>query len=399
MGNTQLDSYSIVKPSSGGTTLRDAVLNITETPFNGSDLVLTVSASANSVYVNKFTVTYEEGSTSSSVDYSLATSVNTVDDYVLVYTDNYGSYALSTLFGGQAATNGFTLSNNVVSVTSDAEILVFSLESAGDNLYYIKGSDGNYWGCGNSSLSTSSTKPDDGNYKWQITVDNSGDAIVYNPTKNLYLKYRYYSTNHYYKPYATSQSDAYNGKLYSHAGVAPAACLEPEINPDGGTFTGSAVVTITSPTEGATIYYTTDNTDPVVNSRATSTIANGGSVTLTESCKLKALAAKDGMAPSAIVTSQSFTINSGGGSTGRVYQKITSTDDLSDGNYLIVYEGESVAFDGRLTSLANTNNNCSVAIVTSGNTKTITTSDDIYFTYNSSEGTLKSASGYYITMV
>ncbi len=133
-----------------------------------------------------------------------------------------------------------------------------------------------------------------------------------------------------------------------------------------------------------------------MNSRATSTIANGGSVTLTESCKLKALAAKDGMAPSAIVTSQSFTINSGGGSTGRVYQKITSTDDLSDGNYLIVYEGESVAFDGRLTSLANTNNNCSVAIVTSGNTKTITTSDDIYFTYDSSSKTLKSASGYYI---
>ena len=312
---TAKDAQATLSVTVGGNSYISQSLTNTSTDYTGSgsssgEIVINISqpTTSKALYIKSITVTYEEGSTSS-VDYSLATSVNTVDDYVLVYTDNYGSYALSTLFAGQAATNGFTLSNNVVSVTSDAEILVFSLESAGDNLYYIKGSDGNYWGCGNSSLSTSSTKPDDGSYKWQITVDNSGDAIVYNPTKNLYLKYRYYSTNHYFRPYATSQSDAYNGKLYSHAGVAPAACGAPEINPDGGTFTGSAVVTITSPTEGATIYYTTDDTDPVVNSRATNTIANGGSVTLTESCTLKALAAKDGMAPSTIVTSQSFTIN------------------------------------------------------------------------------------------
>ncbi len=321
--------------------------------------------------IKSVTVTYEEGSTSSSVDYSLATSVNTVDDYVLVYTDNYGSYALSTLFGGQAATNGFTLSNNVVSVTSDAEILVFSLESAGDNLYYIKGSDGNYWGCGNSSLSTSSTKPDDGSYKWQITVDNSGDAIVYNPTKNLYLKYRYYSTNHYYRPYATSQSDAYNGKLYSHAGVAPAACLEPEINPDGGTFTGSAVVTITSPTEGATIYYTTDGNDPVVNSRATNTIANGGSVTLTENCTLKALAAKDGMAPSAIVTSQSFTINQAGGSGDFVL--VTDASTLNAGDEIIfVSSGTSGSADAMSTTQNSNNRSTTSVTVVAGTPPTVT---------------------------
>lgn len=169
---------------------------------------------------------------------------------------------------------------------------------------------------------------------------------------------------------------------------------EPVFDPDGGTFAGSVDVTITSETAGATIYYTIDGTDPVV-SRSTNSIQNGGTVTLTGDCTLKAMASLNGV-NSDIVTSQSFTINSGGGSTGKVYQKITSTDDLTDGNYLIVYEDESLAFDGRLTSLANTNNNCSVPIVTSGNTKTITTSDDIYFTYNSSEGTLKSASGYYI---
>ena len=316
---TAKDAQATLSVTVGGNSYISQSLTNTSTDYTGSGsssgvIVINISqpTTSKALYIKSITVTYEEGS-ASSVDYTLVTgSVNTVDDYVLVYTDNYGSCAFSTQIAGQAATTGFTLANNVVSVTNNADINFLTFESAGNNLYYIKGSDGNYWGSGSSSMLTSETKLDDGRYKWQITVDNSGNATIYNTTQDRYLRCRYYFNNHFFKPYATSQSDAYNGKLYSHAGVAPAACLDPVINPDGGTFTGSAVVTITSPTEGATIYYTTDGTDPVVNSRATNTIANGGSVTLTENCTLKALAAKDGMAPSAIVTSQSFTINQAG---------------------------------------------------------------------------------------
>ena len=215
LGNTQLGSYSIVKPSSGGTNLRDAVLNITETPFNGSDLVLTVSASANSVYVNEFTVTYE--------------------------------------------VNGGTL----------------------------------------------------------------------------------------------------------------VPCGAPEINPDGGTFTGSAVVTITSPTEGATIYYTTDGTNPVVNSRATNTIANGGSVTLTENCTLKALAAKDGMAPSAIVTSQSFTIKQAGGSGDFVL--VTDASTLNAGDEIIfVSSGTSGSANAMSTTQNGNNRSTTDVTVVAGTPPTVT---------------------------
>ena len=94
--------------------------------------------------------------------------------------------------------------------------------------------------------------------------------------------------------------------------------------------------------------------------------------------------------------SYELSVSSGSTPSGKTYQKITSTTDLTDGNYLIVYETGSVAFDGSLTALDNANNNTAVIIESSGSTKTITTSDNIYFTYNSSEGTLKSASGYYI---
>lgn len=166
----------------------------------------------------------------------------------------------------------------------------------------------------------------------------------------------------------------------------------PVFNPDGGSFAGSVDVSITSATAGATIYYTTDGTDPVV-SRSTNSIQNGGIVTLTGNCNLKAMASLNGV-NSPIVTSQSYIVTSGGGqpSTGTVYEKITSTNDLSDGNYLIVYEGGSVAFDGSLSSLDAVGNTQGVTI----NNHQIETADPIYFTYNASAKTLKSASGYYI---
>lgn len=74
------------------------------------------------------------------------------------------------------------------------------------------------------------------------------------------------------------------------------------------------------------------------------------------------------------------------------YEKVTNTSDLKDGNYLIVYEEGSYALDGSLTNLDASDNRVTVTI---SNYK-IETNQPIYFTYDSSAGTLKSASGYYI---
>ena len=76
------------------------------------------------------------------------------------------------------------------------------------------------------------------------------------------------------------------------------------------------------------------------------------------------------------------------------YEKVKSTDDVTDGNYLIVYEmgATGLAFDGSRAKLDDTSNNQEVTITD----EKITTSDAIYFTYDASAKTLKSASGYYI---
>lgn len=77
------------------------------------------------------------------------------------------------------------------------------------------------------------------------------------------------------------------------------------------------------------------------------------------------------------------------------YKKITSDSELTDGQYLIVYEAGSVAFNGSLTSLDAVNNNISVTI----NDGTIEATDETNaasFTVNKTAGTIQSASGYYI---
>ena len=91
--------------------------------------------------------------------------------------------------------------------------------------------------------------------------------------------------------------------------------------------------------------------------------------------------------------------NWSGGNTSAAgdYAKITSTAELSNGEYLIVFEGGSKAFDGGLSTLDAANNNISVTInsnaiasnaTTNAATFTITKSGNTY--------TIKSASGYYI---
>ncbi len=86
----------------------------------------------------------------------------------------------------------------------------------------------------------------------------------------------------------------------------------PVISPNGGTFTGSQIVTLTCAAPDAVIYYTTDGTTPTADSAKYS-----GSFTLTASATVKAFAVSSDTTASDIVTAV-FTKKSGtsGGSSG-----------------------------------------------------------------------------------
>lgn len=69
----------------------------------------------------------------------------------------------------------------------------------------------------------------------------------------------------------------------------------PMINPSGGKFFNSVTVTITAPTPGSTIHYTTNSTLPTQNDPQ---IASGGTLQITTNTVVRARAWKPGMFPS-----------------------------------------------------------------------------------------------------
>ncbi|MCL2077614.1 MAG: chitobiase/beta-hexosaminidase C-terminal domain-containing protein [Oscillospiraceae bacterium] len=84
----------------------------------------------------------------------------------------------------------------------------------------------------------------------------------------------------------------------------------PTATPNGGTFTTSQTVTLSSVTPGASIYYTLDGSTPT----SGTTLYEGG-FTLTNTTTVKAIAVKDGMNDSAVLT-VTFTKDGGGGGGG-----------------------------------------------------------------------------------
>ena len=86
----------------------------------------------------------------------------------------------------------------------------------------------------------------------------------------------------------------------------------------------------------------------------------------------------------------------GPSSTVGKFAKVTSATDIEDGDYLIVYEDENVAFDGSLTTLDAASNTISITLETDGSITETTETKAAIFTLDTSDNSFKSASGYYI---
>ena len=88
-------------------------------------------------------------------------------------------------------------------------------------------------------------------------------------------------------------------------------------------------------------------------------------------------------------------ISGGSTTTKYTYNKVTSTDDIEDGDYLIVYEDGNVAFNGALSTLDAVSNTISITIANDSVTN-FATVDAAKFTIATSDGSILSASGKYI---
>lgn len=151
-------------------------------------------------------------------------------------------------------------------------------------------------------------------------------------------------------------------------------------------------LTLSCTTEGATIYYTIDGTEPTAESlkyeEGTSSIHIDATTTI------KAIAILGTV--SSVVATATYTFKAAEEPTGNVYyEKVTDSKDVTDGDYLIVYEAGNVAFNGGLNALDAVKNTISVDI-TEGKIASSDEIDKAVFTFDTNAMSIKSASGYYI---
>ena len=118
---------------------------------------------------------------------------------------------------------------------------------------------------------------------------------------------------------------------YTAGSVTP-TCATPTFSPSEGTYSEAQSVTLSCETSGSTIYYTTDGSTPTTNSTVYS-----GAINVSSTTTIKAIAAASGYENSEVATA-TYTIITGGSSS-KIYRKVTSLNDLVAGQkYIIVYE-------------------------------------------------------------
>ena len=110
----------------------------------------------------------------------------------------------------------------------------------------------------------------------------------------------------------------------------------PTFSPVAGTYTSAQDVTISCTTDGATIHYTTDGTNPTTESTEYS-----GAISVSENMTIKAIAVKDGMNNSQIATAE-YVINLPGSEM--LFERVTSISASDVGKkFVFVCESKNAA--------------------------------------------------------
>ena len=315
-------------------------MDVTERAFDGNNLIISVRASANSIYVNRITVSYDDngGITPSEPNvYKKVTSgVDLVagKKYIVVNEGNgVGMGELNTDRYGVGVT-GLTIDGNKVDIvgTDVMEMTLGGVADAwtfqmSDNNYLSNSSSSNNVFFSSSSVQSSSTDIT----KWTITPGGN-TSIQSNYVTSQYIRYNASGNFGTYASNAQSPVALY----VQYEGTVE----NPVFSLASGTYSGSQSVTLSTATSGASIYYTTDGSTP----SATNGTLYTGAITVDETTTIKAIAVAPAKDDSEVVTA-TYTITSGGTpSLSTIYHKVTNTDELIPGlNYILVYENSSTA--------------------------------------------------------
>ena len=204
-------------------------------------------------------------------------------DMAMTTTQNSGSYFENT---------AVTISNGTI--TDPAENIVWTITNEGD--YYTISSASGYVAAASAKNKAEYVQSVSANAKFTITIA-SGTATLRSGKTGGNWDLQYNASSPRFACYTGSQQ---NLRLFKEAAaVSENACKAPEFSISSGSYLEEQTIEITCETEGATIYYTTDETDPTAESTAYDA---ANPLKVSESVVIKAIAIKEGMENSAIKT-------------------------------------------------------------------------------------------------
>ncbi len=272
--------------------------------------------------------------------YTLITGSNGLvagDKYIVVGIKSDTYYALGKQNTNNRVSVAVTPEGNVITTTpatTSADETVYELTLGQDSVGYwtlYDAVNGGYlYAASSSSNYLKNQATNDANGVWTIDIASNGVATIKAQGPNTRNWLRLNNNGTPFSCYGSGQLDVY---LYKAGEIPPATIVAtPTFTPGEGSYTTAQDVTISCATDGATIYYTTDNTEPTASSEVYST-----PIAVSTTTTLKAFAVKAGMENSA-VASATYTFPS--------VITIAAARALENNEYALV-EGIVTFIDGR----------------------------------------------------
>ena len=329
--------------------------------------------------------------------FELVTDDSTLADgdvIILAFVDEENkAWAMSTTQNANnRAANEATL-NDDGTITPGSSIQQITLE---DGFYFNVG-DG-YLYAASASSNWLRTEPEaDDNAKASIEIGEDGGATIIFQGTNIrnHMRFNPNNGNPMFSCYAETSSIQNLPRIYRKVGgETPVVLKDAELAYPVDAFTATLgeeneFPVLANPNELEVTYTSSNEEVATIDAEGNITLVGVGETTITATSEAND-EFKAGEA-SYVLTVEEQQVPG----EGIQYQLVTSTDDITSGKYLIVYapeEGQALAFDGSLETLDAVNDTQEVTIVND----VITTDQDIYFNIDVENGTLQSASGFYI---
>lgn len=310
-------------------------------------------------------------------------------DYLIVCENNNVAFngSLETI---DAAGNyfGVEIKNSVISTNVEGYFTVQKV-SGGNYKFrsasgYAIGRDENKNGMNTSNSATV--------YLNKVSFDNDGNALItgLNSANEETIDLQFFNSgnNSRFRYYLTTQQPIQLYKKVTGDEPVVETVATPTFSVEEGSYTEAQTVTITCATEGATIYYTTDGTEPTASSTEYT-----GAISINETTTLKAIAVKDGQ--SSAVAEATYTISEPAAPLANEFVLVTDINQLAHGKQIIFVSTDTKNDYADAMSSQQKSNNRGVETVAVTENKTVTLNDNGISPYSTEIFTLEKDGDYW----